>query len=394
MQTEEEYYLRTDKLTVGYNGKPLLKDIELGVYRGQILTLIGPNGSGKSTVLKNIIREMTPLCGVVVLDQKDVKSYSSKEFAKRMSVVLTEKADAELLTCRDVVAMGRYPYTNYFGKLTQEDERIVDESLESVSALDIADRDFSMISDGQRQRIMLARAICQKPEIMVLDEPTSFLDIRHKIELLDILQKMAVNSGVTVIVSLHEIELAARISDHVMCIRSDGGILCGAPSEIFKDDIIRELYGIKKGSYSCMFGCTELEKPKGEPSVFVAGGAGSGVNVYRRLQHFEIPFFAGILAENDCEYIVAEELAAEVVSERAFMTFSDDSYNKARSLIDKSDFVIDAGCPIGDINGKMTELLEYAYKCGKTVLSVPTDEDLKRIRLSLKRMEDKNEGIH
>lgn len=115
-----------------------------------------------------------------------------------------------MMTCRDVVAMGRYPYTNYFGRLTKEDEVIVNESLKKVSALDIAENDFSQISDGQRQRIMLARAICQKPEVIVLDEPTSFLDIRHKIELLDILQEMAVKDNVAVIVSLHEIELAAK----------------------------------------------------------------------------------------------------------------------------------------------------------------------------------------
>lgn len=138
-----------------------------------------------------------------------------------MSVVLTEKIKTEMMTCRDVVAMGRYPYTNYFGKLTNEDEEIVTESLRKVSATDIENKDFSQISDGQRQRIMLARAICQKPEIIVLDEPTSFLDIRHKIELLDILQEMAVRDKVAVIVSLHEIELAAKVADYVMCIGTD-----------------------------------------------------------------------------------------------------------------------------------------------------------------------------
>ena len=217
---------------------------------------------------------MNPLGGVVVLEGKEINNYSSKDFAKQMSVVLTEKVKTELLTCRDVVAMGRYPYTNYFGKLTPEDERIVDESLESVAALDIAEKDFSQISDGQRQRIMLARAICQKPQIIVLDEPTSFLDIRHKIELLDILQNMAVKENVTVVLSLHEIELANRISDWVMCVRADGKILYGTPDEIFQDEIIRELYDIKNGSYNCLYGSTELEKKTGTPKVFVAGGGG------------------------------------------------------------------------------------------------------------------------
>ena len=272
MEEEKEFYFKTQNLSVGYNRKPILENISLGVYKGQILTLIGPNGSGKSTILKNLIREMNPLGGVVVLEGKDINNYSSKDFAKQMSVVLTEKVKTELLTCRDVVAMGRYPYTNYFGKLTPEDERIVDESLESVAALDIAEKDFSQISDGQRQRIMLARAICQKPQIIVLDEPTSFLDIRHKIELLDILQNMAVKENVTVVLSLHEIELANRISDWVMCVRADGKILYGTPDEIFKDEIIRELYDIKNGSYNCLYGSTELEKKTGTPKVLAALG--------------------------------------------------------------------------------------------------------------------------
>lgn len=158
--------------------------------------------------------------------------------------------------------MGRYPYTNYFGKLTPEDERIVDESLESVAALDIAEKDFSQISDGQRQRIMLARAICQKPQIIVLDEPTSFLDIRHKIELLDILQNMAVKENVTVVLSLHEIELANRISDWVMCVRADGKILYGTPDEIFKDEIIRELYDIKMEVITAFMEVPNLKKDR------------------------------------------------------------------------------------------------------------------------------------
>lgn len=118
MEEEKEFYFKTQNLSVGYNRKPILENISLGVYKGQILTLIGPNGSGKSTILKNLIREMSPLGGVVVLEGKDINNYSSKNFAKQMSVVLTEKVKTELLTCRDVVAMGRYPYTNYFGKLT------------------------------------------------------------------------------------------------------------------------------------------------------------------------------------------------------------------------------------------------------------------------------------
>ena len=342
MEEEKEFYFKTQNLSVGYNRKPILENISLGVYKGQILTLIGPNGSGKSTILKNLIREMSPLGGVVV-------------------------------------AIGRYPYTNYFGKLTPEDERIVDESLESVAALDIAEKDFSQISDGQRQRIMLARAICQKPQIIVLDEPTSFLDIRHKIELLDILQNMAVKENVTVVLSLHEIELANRISDWVMCVRADGKILYGTPDEIFKDEIIRELYDIKNGSYNCLYGSTELEKKTGTPKVFVAGGGGFGVSVYRRLQHFEIPFSAGIIAQNDCEYTIAESLAVKVISEKPFEIFSGKSLEMAKKYVDIADYYIDAGCPYGIVNEKMKELRQYALKNNKIILDKPDDYNLRQI---------------
>ena len=217
----EQIYVQTEDLSVGYHGKVLLSDIALKVNKGEILVLIGPNGAGKSTIIKNLIKEMSPIGGNIYIKGRKISDYTSKEYAKTMSVVLTEKIKTEMMTCRDVVAMGRYPYTNYFGRLTKEDEQIVNESLKKVSAIDIADNDFSQISDGQRQRIMLARAICQKPEVIVLDEPTSFLDIRHKIELLDILQEMAVKDNVAVIVSLHEIELAAKIADYVMCVGAD-----------------------------------------------------------------------------------------------------------------------------------------------------------------------------
>ena len=146
-----------------------------------------------------------------------------------MSVVLTEKIKTEMMTCEMLLRWEDIRTLIILGRLTNEDEQIVNESLKKVSALDIADNDFSQISDGQRQRIMLARAICQKPEVIVLDEPTSFLDIRHKIELLDILQEMAVKDNVAVIVSLHEIELAAKIADYVMCVGADRKIEFGRP---------------------------------------------------------------------------------------------------------------------------------------------------------------------
>ena len=171
-----EYYFHLDQLTVGYNGKPLIDQIQVGIHKGEIVTLIGPNGSGKSTILKSITRQLKILGGKVLYEENDLHKLSYKELSTRMAVVLTERMRPELMTCHDIVATGRYPYTGRLGILSREDEDKVDEAMRIVHAEELGSRDFNAISDGQRQRVLLARAICQEPEIIVLDEPTAALD--------------------------------------------------------------------------------------------------------------------------------------------------------------------------------------------------------------------------
>ena len=180
-----------------YNGKPLIDQIQVGIHKGEIVTLIGPNGSGKSTILKSITRQLKILGGKVLYEENDLHKLSYKELSTRMAVVLTERMRPELMTCHDIVATGRYPYTGRLGILSREDEIKWMRPCGSVHAEELGSRDFNAISDGQRQRVLLARAICQEPEIIVLDEPTSFLDIRHKLELLSILRSMAKEKGIT-----------------------------------------------------------------------------------------------------------------------------------------------------------------------------------------------------
>ena len=240
-----EYYFHLDQLTVGYNGKPLIDQIQVGIHKGEIVTLIGPNGSGKSTILKSITRQLKILGGKVLYEENDLHKLSYKELSTRMAVVLTERMRPELMTCHDIVATGRYPYTGRLGILSREDENKVDEAMRIVHAEELGSRDFNAISDGQRQRVLLARAICQEPEIIVLDEPTSFLDIRHKLELLSILRSMAKEKGITVIMSLHEIDLAQKIADQILCVKGDHVCYYGTPEQIFEEQTIRELYGIE-----------------------------------------------------------------------------------------------------------------------------------------------------
>ena len=235
-------------MTVGYDGKPLIRDIEIRLNRGEILTLIGPNGAGKSTILKSLTRQLKLVGGTVYLDQKLMSQMSGKEVAQKLAVVTTERIRPELMTCEDIVATGRYPYTGTLGILSEGDWEKVHKAMEMVHALDFKDRDFTEISDGQRQRILLARAICQEPEVIVLDEPTSFLDIRHKLELLSILKKMVLEHHTAVLMSLHELDLAQKISDYVICVHGDRIEKYGTPEEIFTSEYIHHLYGITTGA--------------------------------------------------------------------------------------------------------------------------------------------------
>ena len=250
-------FLETEKLSVGYDGKPLIRDVCLQVQRGKIVTLIGPNGSGKSTILKTIVGQLSKVSGTVLLEGAPMERCGQKEIAKRMAILMTERIHPELMTCYDVVSTGRYPYTGALGLLGKEDKRIVEESLELVHGRDMADRPFDAISDGQRQRILLARALCQTPEIIVLDEPTSYLDIRYKLELLTILKTMVREKNLAVLMSLHELDLAQRVSDTVVCVSGDRIDRMGPPEEIFSNDYIAQLYHMEPGKYDPCFDTLE-----------------------------------------------------------------------------------------------------------------------------------------
>lgn len=354
-----EDYIWTENMTVGYGKTPLIRQIGIHVRAGEIVTLIGPNGAGKSTILRSVIRQLGLLEGTVYLDGMPMKGMGEREIAKRMSILMTERIHPELMNCEDVVGTGRYPYTGRMGILTAEDRGKVREAMELVHAWDLASRDFSQISDGQKQRILLARAICQDPSVIVLDEPTSFLDIRHKLELLTILKDLVRRKKVAVLMSLHELDLAQKLSDYIVCVKGEYIERCGTPEEIFTSSYITGLYGITKGSYYAEFGCLEMEPVKGKPQVFVIGGNGSGIPVYRRLQRMGIPFAAGILHENDVDYPIARALASQVISEMPFEPIREETYDRAAEVLASCGQVICCLKEFGtlnDMNRKLAEL--------------------------------------
>lgn len=363
----KEAYFSTKKLTVGYQGRPLIREIQISLKKGEILTLIGPNGAGKSTILKSIARQLELLGGSVYLDGKSVNKMSRGSLAQSMAVMLTDKRPGGLMTCEEVVAAGRYPYTGRFGLLSETDKRVVAETLRLTGAENIGRQLFSEVSDGQKQRILLARALCQEPQIILLDEPTSYLDVKYKLEFLDILQRLK-EGGITVIMSLHELELAERISDRILCVKGEYADRFGTPEEIFTPGYLARLFDISVGSFDEENQSMELEPPRGKAEVFVIGGKGRGRKAYRRLQRQNRAFVTGILFENDLDYPQAKRLAAEVFFTEAFEPVRQEVFERAAKQLLLCKEVICCRRSFGSWEEENHQLLLMAEEADKIIL--------------------------
>ncbi len=209
--------LSSDNLSVGYGKKITVGGLTFEVRAGEILTLIGANGAGKSTIRKTTASLLPIISGSAYIENKDISLMNERDSSKVLSALFTQRLTAERMTCYEVVATGRYPYTGRLGIFSAADRQIVSDAMDMTSVTHLADTDFNYISDGQRQIVMLARAIAQEPKVLVLDEPTSYLDINNKLRLLTLLRKLAKEKGIAVIQSLHELDLAQRFSDKLLC---------------------------------------------------------------------------------------------------------------------------------------------------------------------------------
>lgn len=357
-------------LKVGYGKKIVLDDLDFTVSAGEILTLIGPNGSGKSTILKSITGQLSLLDGAVTYLGKDLEKITPKELAKSLGIVMTERIHPELMDCREVVESGRYPYTSMLGRLSAYDREVVEGAMARTEITDLADKNFEQISDGQRQRVMLARAIAKEPEVLILDEPTSFLDIHHKLNLLTILKELVDEKQIAVIMSLHELDLAQRISDHILCVKDGHADRYGRPEEIFKDGYLDELYEIRDGVFVDIFGVAEMGKTEGQPSSFVIGDSEACITSCRKLWRQGRAFAAGILHRHDLAYPVASAMAGEVLVASDHAPADAALMMRAKNLIDQCQEVICTVDQFGVYNEDSRELLEYALKTGKSVVTV------------------------
>ena len=367
-ENAERPYFVADGLAVGYDGDALIERIAFTLDSGDVLTLIGPNGAGKSTILKTIARHLKPLAGQVRLGGRALVDLSSRELARELAVVLTDRLRTEMLTCQDIVETGRYPYTGRMGLLDEDDRATVERYMKLTSTWEIRDRDFMRISDGQKQRVLLARALCQEPRVILLDEPTSFLDVRYQVELLGILRTMAKKNRIAVIMSLHELDMAQKISDYILCVKGDRIFRFGTPEDIFTRDTIKELYDLDEGSYDPLFGSVELARSNEPARVFVIAGGGTGIPAFRALQKRGVGFSTGVLHRGDVDWALANDLANEVIEERPFEPIGNEAITRAKRSLERCDAVLCTLESYGTMNRGNAQLEQHARESGIPVV--------------------------
>jgi iron complex transport system ATP-binding protein len=370
--------MQTKELSVGYDGRTVVGDINLEALKGQFICLLGPNGSGKSTILRCLAGLLAPLHGSVYLKNKQLYRMDAKELSKVMAVVLTERLTPGLITVYEITAMGRYPYTDFFGHLSAEDEEKTWEALRLVNAQDLAERYFNELSDGERQKVLIARALVQEPEVIILDEPTTFLDVKHRLEVMEILRQLTQEKGITVILSLHEVDMALKSCEIVLLVKNGKIMASGPAEEILSEEAVAELYDIDEAHFSSCLGGIEM-RSSGGAQVFVLAGAGTGAPVYRLLNKCGLSIVTGVIHENDIDYHVAMALGAKVISEKPFEEIGLSKVTQAAELGQKVHCIIDAGYPIGSLNRRNAELAKQLMTRDKVIYSLRSRQEIEAL---------------
>lgn len=372
-----ECIIQAQNLDVGYGKNAVISDVNIDAMKGQVICLLGPNGAGKSTILRTLSGLLAPVKGVVRVEGIEIKKMKTKEIAQKISLVLTDSVAPSLTTVYELISMGRTPYTNFLGRLSDEDKKIIDESLEIVGASFLKERFYEQLSDGEKQKVMIARALVQEPELIILDEPTSHLDIKHKVEVIKVLQKLSNERGITCILSLHDIDLALK-GCQIVCLVNNGRVLAqGIPEDIIYDGVIKELYEIKGAEYNELYGSVEL-KGLSSNDVFVTGGGASGTNLYRALSRKGFGITSGVIHQNDADYPIAKSICSQIISEKPFEVISEESIFQAKQLMMASSYVVDSAFPVGLGNQKNIDLIKEAVHIGKKVFSMRSIQECER----------------
>lgn len=377
-------------VTVGYEHKSVVSGINLEFLQGKMTCILGPNGSGKTTLLRTIARLLHPLAGQLLLSGQALQLLPAGKLAQQLAVVLTQHLDLENMSGREVVSLGRYPHTGFFGRLRPEDATTVQACIALCQAEHLAERPFNQMSDGEKQRILIARALAQQPKLLVLDEPTMHLDLRHKIEILALLQRLSLEQGITVLLTLHEPDLAVKACDQLVLVK-DGQILAhGSNAAVVATPAFAALYGISGAGFDPLTCGIEFPAPQSH-DLFIIGGGATATPYYRACARLGIGFGSGVLHADDLDYFTASNMGAPVVSVPAFATVTGDDVAAAATLAQQYRYILDCGCPWGDSNRLNSRLLELGRQ-QQNLLSLRAElppgaerlEDLEALAVSLR----------
>ena len=237
--------LVAEKLAAGFGDRTVIRQLSLAVEQGMMLSIIGPNGSGKSTLLKILARNMKPLAGSVLLNGDDIQGYSAKKFARQLAILQQGSRSPNDLTVQELVEYGRFPHQKWWGGVEAEDRRVLEWALQQMKLSSVAARQVSTLSGGERQRAWIAMALAQKPRVLLLDEPTTHLDICHQLEIMELLQRLNKEQRITIVMVLHDMNCAARYSDTVAVLAQGKLYAAGRPEAVITPRMLREVFGVE-----------------------------------------------------------------------------------------------------------------------------------------------------
>ncbi len=237
--------LHTEKLTLAYDQTIIIHDMDVAIPRGQITALVGPNGCGKSTLLRGLARLLAPRGGAAYLDGKAIHRMPTRELAKQLGILPQSPVAPEGLTVRELVAQGRYPHQSWFQQWSADDESAVVKALELTGMTDLAERPVDTLSGGQRQRAWIAMTLAQETEVILLDEPTTFLDLAHQIEVLQLLERLNRSEQRTIVMVVHDLNHATRHAHHIIALKAGKVAAIGAPTEVVTPALLREVFGVE-----------------------------------------------------------------------------------------------------------------------------------------------------
>jgi len=372
--------LEARKLTVGYDGEPVLHEVDLAVARGQFVGIVGRNGCGKSTLVRALSRVLPPIGGQALLDGVDVYRISARELARRLAVVSQDNAVAFEFPVREVVLMGRSPHLSRFAVEGPRDHAIAREAMALTHTLVFADRPITSLSGGERQRCMIARALAQQPDILLLDEPTAHLDINHQIEILDLAKRLTAERGLATLVVLHDLNLASQYCDHLVLIADSRVLAAGPPGDVVTEVHIRTAYGTDvqvrqhpssgRPYVTLMSRLPVAPPPTRQTRIHLICGAGTGARLMRQLRQQGFALSVGVVNVADTDQLEAEALDLPRVEEAPFSPITEEMHRLNSELAREADVVVVTGIPYGSGNLRNLEAAVRARGFGRRVLII------------------------